>query len=259
MLVSVLFTCTSSFIIILYSYHLRSLLHRGSLVNFIDNHVGDLMSEAEHKEVFDKYEKMNQALPSHLEKPSSLNNPISFVMILDTLFADRIVGGVDSDGKTTSSVKKVPLVTSKRELPLVLHNEIQQSDRDSRLWKSYEAFIRCSFIPGIQKIADIIDEHGHLMEPISPDKLTQMFGRKGNGYGQTWSDAPRMWFYSYFLAYAKSWSELLAMWDDGCKDRIRPSVDFPAGLMPFNVEAQSIVAKVEEELIGMSQMHGYQR
>ena len=217
------------------------------------------MSKAEHKELFDKYEKMNQVLPSNLEKPSLLNNPISFVMILDTLFTDRIVGGVDDDGKTTSRVKKVPLVTSQTELPLVLHNEIQQSDRDSRLWKSYEAFIRCSFVPGVQKVADIIDEHGHLMEPISPDKLTQMFGREGNGSGQTWRDAPRSWFYSYFLAYAKSWNELLCHWDDGYKDLIRPSVKFPAGLLFFNVEAQSIVAKVEEELIGMSQMHGYQR
>jgi len=47
------------------------------------------------------------------------------------------------------------------------------------------------------------------------------------------------------------------MWDEGMKDEIRPNVDFPVGIMNFNVEAQSIVAKTEQKLIGMSQMHGH--
>ena len=41
------------------------------------------------------------------------------------------------------------------------------------------------------------------------------------------------------------------------REEIRPNVDFPVGIMNFNVEAQSIVAKTEQALIGMSQMHGY--
>jgi len=47
------------------------------------------------------------------------------------------------------------------------------------------------------------------------------------------------------------------MWDDGLFDEIRPSVDFPIGIMWFNIEAQSIVARVEQNLIGASQMHGH--
>jgi hypothetical protein len=68
-----------------------------------------------------------------------------------------------------------------------------------------------------------------------------------------------MWFYSIFLAYARSWQELLAMWDDGFYGDIRPSVDFHIGVLPFNIEAQSIVARAEHDLIGVSQMHGHKR
>ena len=41
------------------------------------------------------------------------------------------------------------------------------------------------------------------------------------------------------------------------REEMRPNVDFPVGIMNFNVEAQSLVANAEQALIGMSQMHGY--
>ena len=47
--------------------------------------------------------------------------------------------------------------------------------------------IRYSFIPTIERIADIIKENGHLMEPVSPSRMKQMYGVDGTGYGQKWS------------------------------------------------------------------------
>ena len=61
------------------------------------------------------------------------------------------------------------------------------------------------------------------------------------------------------LSYAKSWKEVLSMWDKDVYLKMRPCLDFPIGVLFFNIEAQTIVASVEQRLIGMSQMHGHRR
>ncbi len=43
--------------------------------------------------------------------------------------------------------------------------------------KVIEAFIRCSYLPATELIGGIIDEHGHLMEPVPVARV------KENGYG----------------------------------------------------------------------------
>eukprot|EP00571_Detonula_confervacea_P017497 CAMPEP_0172303866 /NCGR_PEP_ID=MMETSP1058-20130122/5384_1 /TAXON_ID=83371 /ORGANISM="Detonula confervacea, Strain CCMP 353" /LENGTH=336 /DNA_ID=CAMNT_0013014901 /DNA_START=117 /DNA_END=1127 /DNA_ORIENTATION=+ len=226
----------------------------GSVVGFIDKHAGEVLFKEENKAELIKYQTImkDNSNPNHpmLEVPTSLNNPETFAMLLQIMHKPM--------GKTSTSSRKAR-VTTKHELPLILHNEILNCDRDSKLWKSYKAFVRYSFVPAVERIAEIIDEHGHLMEPIPSARMQVIFDQDGNGYGQKWNIAPRMWFYSYFLSYAKSWQELLSMWDDGLVDQIRPSVDFPVGIIFFNVEAQSIVAEVEQRLIGASQMHGHRR
>jgi hypothetical protein len=87
----------------------------------------------------------------------------------------------------------------------------------------------------------------------------------GTGFGQAWEMAPRMWFYSLWLSYARSWQAVLHSWDDAATTTttssstdmmIRPQTPFPVGILVFNIEAQSIVARVEKKLVGMSQMHG---
>jgi len=223
----------------------------GSILAFIDKHAGEVLFKEENKAELIEYRATLKELsdPYHpmLELPTNLANPESFPMLMQIVFKPN--------GKLGKS--RQARVSTKHELPLILHNDIMNCDRDSKLWKSYEAFVRYSFVPGVERIADIIDEHGHLMELVPPDRLKALFGQDGNGYGQKWNISPRMWFYSQFLAYAKSWQELLAMWDHGLMDQIRPTVDFPVGLMSFNVEAQSIVAEIEQRLIGTSQMHGH--
>jgi len=64
-------------------------------------------------------------------------------------------------GPTTIKNIKKARVTNTHELPLLLHNEIDKCDRNSSLWNSYEAFIRYSFVPAVERIASIIDEYGH--------------------------------------------------------------------------------------------------
>lgn len=78
-------------------------------------------------------------------------------------------------------------VTHTRELPLILHREIEQCDRNSTLWKSYEAFIQYRYLPAIERIGEIVDEHGHLMEPVPPHRMKEIFKMSGNGYGLRWS------------------------------------------------------------------------
>ena len=226
----------------------------GSLLSFVDKHADTVLAIQENKEARAKYIAMTKELsvsnPTVHEIPTSLKNPVSFTMLIENMVYDH-------EGGDDAASWKLWRVSSKRELPRILHEAIQKCNRESSGWKAYEAFVRHSLVPAIQKIADIIDEHGHLMEPVPTSRLVELYGTEGNGYGQKWTRIPRMWFYSMWLAYAKSWQELLCMWDEGVLDDIRPSVDFPVGLMIFNVEAQSIVAKVEQRLIGASQMHGH--
>ena len=154
-------------------------------------------------------------------------------------------------------------ITSPQELPNPLHYALLQIphkdkvSKNSYLWKSYELFIRNEFVPIVKSIAAIIDEHSNIMEPVPASRLEEIFGTSSTGYGQTWHIAPRMWFYSLWISYSKSWDTTLNLWDNGCYTQIRPTVPFPCGLLFFNIEAQGKVANVEKKLIGISQMHGY--
>ena len=225
-------------------------LWQGAVTSFIDKCVGQYLTKGGRVEHLGDYEAMfeQSALGKSaiLESPTALVHPVSRAMTFEVMFAV-----VESGTR--------PRVTSKTELPLLLHNAIRECDRESKLWKSYEAFVRHSLLPGVERIAEIINESGHLMEPVSADKMRDIFGTTGTGYGEKWVIAPRMFFYSRWVAYARSWQELIAVWDDGDKDEMRPAVDFPIGLLFFNVEAQGAVARVEQELIGASQMHGHRR
>jgi len=220
----------------------------GSVLGFVDKHLGDMLAKEEHWDVLDHYRESVRKMASNpfTDAATSLNRPESIFMLFEVMF-DRVGNEVKL---------KQPRVSSKHELPLALHEEIKRCDRSSKLWKSYEAFIRHSFVPAVEAIATLIDKNGHLMEPVPPARLRELFGTEGNGYGLNWTTGLRTWFYSYFLAYSKSWREILAAWDGGNHDEMRPSVDFPVGIMMFNVEAQSIVADAEQRLLGMSQMRG---
>ena len=212
--------------------------------SFVDKQSEQFIDKPEYKETKRRFEMMSENLfakASFLQKPFMLNNSLTFSMLADNIIVPDTMCW---------------LIASKIELPKFLHDEIAKSDRESDLWKDYEMFIRHTFLPLVTNIADIVNEHGHLMETVPPSRLRQMYGTEGNGYGQTWDISPRPFFYSFWLAYSTSWNELIAKWDDGNKKDMRPYVNFPVGLLAFNIEAQGVVAKVEQKLIGMSQMHG---
>ena len=213
--------------------------------SFVDKQSRQFIDEPEHKDTKRRFEMTSEnflAKASFFHRPFMLNNSLTSPMLMEVMTAPETMRW---------------RIASRTELPKFLHDEIVKSDRESDLWKDYELFIRHTFLPLVTNIADIVHEHGHLMEPVPASRLREMYGTDGNGYGQRWEISPRSFFYSFWLAYSMSWNELIAKWDDGNKKDIRPYVNFPVGLMAFNVESQSIVAKVEQELIGMSQMHGH--
>lgn len=229
----------------------------GSTLAFIDKHIQTVLDNIEISTDGDdttEEAKQCQAIfeqaMSHpfLSTPTELTNPISVALLVT-----KAVISTTSNGPGQMRTL-VPY-----ELPDVLHNAVKKSSnsQSSTLWKDYEAFIRHEFVPAVQRIADIIDEFGNLMEPIPMSKLEEMFGSDNCGQGWKWTMAPRMWFYSMWLAYARGWQTVISKWDNGDYNEIRPSVRFPIGLLFFNIEAQSIVANVEKELVGMSQMHGH--
>jgi hypothetical protein len=194
-------------------------LHRlwhGCIMNFVDRHCEDVLlnKKDEYKDIVEELtNKLDQFKRSGstslkqypMEVPTSYRHAISFPWTLEVM------------NNSSGDMR----VTHTRELPIILHREIEQCDRNSTLWKSYEAFIRYRYLPAIERIGEIIDEHGHLMEPVPPDRMREIFKTSGNGYGLRWSIAPRMWFYSYTLAYIDSWKELMSKWDDGIYDDIR--------------------------------------
>lgn len=132
------------------------------------------------------------------EIPTNYRNAVSFPWALKVLLRE--------DG--------VMRVTHPRELPVALDNEIQKCHRKSKLWKSYEAYIWYRFVPAIKRI-------GEIMEPDSAERMQKIFHSEGNGYDLTRNDIPRMWFYSYILAYVDSWKELLSKCDARIYDEIR--------------------------------------
>ena len=187
-----------------------------STLNFIDVHIGDIIEKPEYRNELIRYKKqkgMNEKGPLFTATTQrQLNNPLSRAMFMDIMYEYNDT----SRGKLR--------VVSKTELPPLLHNEILKSmptsssssskqrdssskgkstkkavndNRNTQLWNSYEAFIRYTFVPTIEKLAQIIDESGHLMEPVSPARLEEMFGPDGTGFGAKWSIAPRGLFYRY--------------------------------------------------------------
>ena len=184
-----------------------------STLKFIDIHIGDIIKKPEYRNELIRYQnqkEMNEKGPMWASTTQrKLNNPLSRAMFADIMF--------EYDDKSQGKLR----VVSKTELPPVLHNELLKSmptssssskhdsskgkttkkafkdNRNSQLWDSYEAFIRYTFVPTIEKIAEIIDESGHLMEPVSSVRLEEMFGHDGTGFGAKWAIAPRGLFYRY--------------------------------------------------------------
>jgi hypothetical protein len=227
----------------------------GSMLQFVDKHMSSTahLMETEYGDANYSSHILKEYLRSPvMDMPTELTNPSSVAFIaIEIVMKERKVKSNNDRG-----IGVAPNITISREFPKFLHTAVENCDRpNSKLWKSYEAFVRHEFVPSVDRISELIDEHGHLMQPICPKRLAQIFDTTGTGQGHKWEIAPRMWFYSMWLAYAKSWKTLLAMWDAGVYDDIRPSANFPVGIMFFNIEAQTIVAKMEKQLVGMSQMH----
>lgn len=225
----------------------------GSIRHFVDAHFDDakhlIVSEYGDAQLSEKLLSQFSEL-AWFNVPTEVRHPASFLFWRVDVMCHN--GKIEK-----SALGLTPAISSPTELPAFLHRAIQECDKpNSRLWKSYEAFVRCELLPAVDRIAEIIDRSGHLMEPVSPARLTELFGKDGTGCGLKWSRAPRMFFYSMWLAYARSWHTLIRKWDDGILDDIRPFAWFPCGLLFFNIEAQTLVAQIEKDLVGFSQMHG---
>ena len=83
----------------------------GSIKSFVDKHIDEVLSKEENKETSTEYLNFS----GRYEIPTSLKNPASFAMILENMRSFK------GDGTSEKSWK----VTSKYELPLILHKEIQ--------------------------------------------------------------------------------------------------------------------------------------
>ena len=244
-----------------------------SIMHFVDKHLATVLETNTGLSDKERLERAELYAPDTVRKqflnrsgtaiPTNLQNPATaYMVIIECMLTQRQNDKQDLDRAGMSSSLLVPRISLPRELPPLIHEAVLaampvEGKAASPLWSSYECFIRYEFVPGVERIAEIIDESGDLMEPVPSDRLEEVFGRDDNGYGQVWKTMPRMWFYSFWLAYARAWRGVVHMWDDGVYSQMRPNIDFPAGLLFFNVEGQSIVAKVEKEIVGMSQMHGH--
>ena len=228
----------------------------GSLCFFVDEHIDEFYPEDIQADLAAAATDFYQKLP-FLATPTCMNNPASLALLAADMmgFNEKAMRSAPVD--LSSLMKRESATLLPRELPTFLHGAIKKCEKpSSKLWIEYEIFIRNEFVPSVERIARIIDEHGDLMESVPPAKLEKMFGVEGTGYGQPWACAPRMWFYGQWVAYARSWQSVLAQWDESHYDSIRPRIHFPVGLLRFNVEAQKIVDEVEKRLIGVSQMSG---
>ena len=230
----------------------------GNLCFFVDSQIDEYYGPKEKQDqlaaaVGDFYVKL-----PFLARPTSMHNPASLALLAADMMGFEEGSMASAPVDLSSLMKREAATMLPRELPLFLHSALQTCERpSSKLWREYEIFIRHEFVPSVNRIAEIIHEHGDLMESVPAAKLEKMFGKEGTGYGQPWPCAPRMWFYAQWVAYARSWQSVLAQWDASHYDYIRPRCHFPIGLLRFNVEAQKIVDEVEKKLVGVSQMSGH--
>jgi len=96
-----------------------------SLLFFIDKHIGDILNKDEYKtEVIKQKMKILQNNPL-FGSSQSFKHPITSACSIDTLF---------------DIYEMKPRVSSKQELPFILHNEILHCNRNSKLWKAYEIY-----------------------------------------------------------------------------------------------------------------------
>lgn len=140
------------------------------------------------------------------------------------------------------------------ELPGALEASIL-ADPDSSLAVAYRHWVRLEWVPGVKRVAEIIDAGGHLMEVVPQKRLIEFFGPV-SPQSNAWDFTPRGLFFSMWLAYARGWEATIARWDENDFSEIRPSVAFPCGLWWIVVEGQTVVGEQQKKLTGQSQMHG---
>eukprot|EP00927_Polykrikos_kofoidii_P041038 TRINITY_DN3496_c0_g2_i3.p1 TRINITY_DN3496_c0_g2~~TRINITY_DN3496_c0_g2_i3.p1 ORF type:complete len:345 (-),score=49.49 TRINITY_DN3496_c0_g2_i3:38-1072(-) len=140
------------------------------------------------------------------------------------------------------------------ELPRKMEAAIRQ-DPESRLATSYRAFIRNIWMPGVRQIAEIVEEHSHLMEPVPLARLQQLFGPTAPN-GQCWGRTPRGYFFSLWINYARAWQSTLELWDKDDFLVLRPQAALPVGIFWVGIEGQTVAGEMQKKLTGQSQMHG---
>lgn len=173
--------------------------------------------------------------------------------------ADQVMRGYSSwwirskDGVWGSSTGKLP-VAIPRELPESLMQAIR-AKANGPLAVQYRLWVQNEWLPGVQRIANIILQSGHLLEAIPVSQLIETFNEPPIGMGN-WKWTPRGMFFSMWLAYARAWETVVQQWQSGDFRVVRPTVGFPCGLAMYIVMSQTIVGDIEKELTGTSQMHG---
>jgi hypothetical protein len=140
------------------------------------------------------------------------------------------------------------------ELPPRLLAAIR-SDSSAPVAIDYRRFIVHEWLPGVKRIHDIIAENGHLLEAIPTDKLEKVFNEPPVG-NRNWNSTTRGMFFSMWIAYTRSWENVVDRWESGCFQEIRPSVAFPTGVYCFVILGQTTVGDIQKQLTGQSSMHG---
>eukprot|EP00927_Polykrikos_kofoidii_P041037 TRINITY_DN3496_c0_g2_i2.p1 TRINITY_DN3496_c0_g2~~TRINITY_DN3496_c0_g2_i2.p1 ORF type:complete len:362 (-),score=47.57 TRINITY_DN3496_c0_g2_i2:143-1162(-) len=140
------------------------------------------------------------------------------------------------------------------ELPRKMEAAIRH-DAESRLATNYRAFIRNIWMPGVRQIAEIVEEHSHLMEPVPLARLQQLFGPTAPN-GQCWGRTPRGYFFSLWINYARAWQSTLERWEKDDFLVLRPQAALPVGILLVCLEGQTVAGEMQKKLTGQSQMHG---
>ena len=177
----------------------------------------------------------------------------SFTSVDEVLYSWPVWWMSSEKGHFFGSTGKLKVATP-CEIPLPLFNAIQ-ADSSSALAHHYRLWIRNEWFPGVQLIADIILRSGHLLEALPTSQLRRIYNEPPTSKGN-WKWTARGMFFSMWLSYTRAWDTILQEWDDKNYCRIRPTMPFPCGIFMFVVHGQSIVADLQKELTGQSQMHG---
>eukprot|EP01052_Picozoa_sp_SAG31_P022574 SAG31_NODE_1800_length_7238_cov_4.818602_10_plen_222_part_00 len=139
-----------------------------------------------------------------------------------------------------------------RELPTAIFTHMA-ANPTSLVAHRFRLYARHVLVPSMQRISDIYEAHGSVVEMPSRAWLEERFQDMG------WSTLPPNFFHEMWIAWTGAWRLLLAEWEQGDLSAVQPggaAWNTHGGLKAVNDWSIARGEQRQQELIGTCLSHG---